>query len=75
MAKASAITGYCMSTKQKNVPMKNVIINKHGNRYVAKGDDGKGHNMAVIMNAEKANKAIEDGLAKKGEGWDTKKKK
>jgi hypothetical protein len=51
--------------------MAHVLINKHGNRYVAKGEDAKtGDSMAIIMSADTANDAIKTGHAKKGEGWD-----
>lgn len=66
---ANAITGYCMSTKEKGVELKNAVVNKNGKRYLAQGDDGKGHKMAVILGEAKALAAIEAGTATKGTGW------
>lgn len=57
--------------KAKNRKMKNVVINKNGNRYMAKGNDAeRGEAMAVIMGEETALGAIKTGHAKKGDGWD-----
>ena len=58
---------YCLKTKQKNVPMHDAVITKTARGgYMAGGNDGKGNKMAAILSEEKALKAIEDGVAKKG---------
>lgn len=59
------LTAYCPKTKQRNVPMLNATIIKFQNTYMAKGDDGQGNKMSVILKKEKALKAIEQGVAKK----------
>lgn len=64
------IEGYNVKSKQKE-EMKDVVINKNGNRYFAKGVsavDGV-QAMSAIMGKDNAEKAIETKSATKGEGW------
>lgn len=78
MAKKSGqITAYCMKTKEKNVPMVDAVIHIKSGRYMAMGHDGsKAKNkMVTVMSKEKAEAAIADGVATKGEGWAKAKKK
>lgn len=71
MAKSTAaLTGYCMSTKEKNVPMLNITIDKNGPRYLAKGEDKDGHKMSVAIGLVKAEELIKTNEAKRGKGWD-----
>lgn len=72
MATDKRLTGYNMKTKEKDVPMDEVVINKNGNRYFAKGvastkDKTK---MSAALGEAKALEAIKNKVAKKGEGWD-----
>jgi len=68
MAKASKSTtilkAYCMATKEKNVPMKDAVIEQHGNRFMARGTDGKGHNMCAVISKDTADAAVAAGEAK-----------
>ena len=83
MAKASktaavdpnAITGYCIKTKTKNVPIQECVVNKNGGRYMAKGHDDDGNVISSIVNGEKAEAAIAAGTATKGTGWEAEKPK
>lgn len=56
----------------KNRIMAHVRIDKSGSRYVAVGNDKSfpDDKISVIVSAERANQAIKDGVAKKGDGWD-----
>mgnify|MGYP000983819941 CR=1 FL=1 len=45
------------------------IIGKYGDRYVVEGENEYGHNMVSIINLKEAEKAIKEGIAKKGNGW------
>lgn len=72
MATDKRLTGYNMKTKEKNVPMDEVVIDKNGSRFIAKGiastkDKTK---MAAALGEAKALQAIKDKVAKKGAGWD-----
>jgi hypothetical protein len=64
----SPLTAYCMKTKEKNVPIQNAVISLKSGRYIAKGDDGNGNIITTILNKEKAEKFITDGIAEAGEG-------
>jgi hypothetical protein len=61
------IKAYCLKTKEKNCPMHDAVITKTAKGgFIANGNDGKGNKMAAIMSAANAEKAIADGVAKKG---------
>ncbi len=61
------IKAYCLTTKEKNVPMQDAVVSKTAKGgFMAKGHDGKGNKMAAIMGEAKALQAIKDGVAKKG---------
>lgn len=65
-----AIIGYNVKSKEKE-EMKNVVINKNGNRCMAHGESKKdGQKMCVAIGLENAKKAIKAKEAKKGEGWE-----
>lgn len=68
-AKPEGITAYCVKTKEKNVPMLKAKIDVTKGRYIAKGEDKDGNKMTAIMSGDNAKKAIKDGHAKKGDGW------
>ena len=60
-----ALTGYCMKTKQKNVPILNGVLKKTAKgTYMASGDDGQGNKMTTIVGAAKALALAEAGIAK-----------
>lgn len=59
------LTAFCLTTKEKNVPIHNAVISKTARGgYMAKGDDGKGHKISAILAEAKALQAIKDGVAK-----------
>ena len=61
------LTGYCLKTKEKNVPIHDAVITKTAKGgYLVAGNDGKGNKMAAILGEAKALQAIADGVAKKG---------
>ena len=64
-----AIEGYNVKLKKKD-KMKDVVIDKNGNRYFAKGIGTDGTKVSVAMGAETANNAIKNKEASKGKGWD-----
>lgn len=69
------LKAYNSKTKQKDVPMFGAKIDRSfaNNRYfyVAKGfSEDKQHKLALVLTLEKADKAINDGVASRGEGWD-----
>ena len=67
MDTSKMIKAYCMKTKEKNVPMHNAVITKTSRGgYLASGDDNKGNKMSALLSEANANKAIADGVAKKG---------
>lgn len=69
MDTSKMLTAYCMKTKEKNVPMQDCVISKTARGgYMAQGTDGKGNKMTTMLNAEKAEQAIKDGVATK-QGW------
>lgn len=60
-----ALTGYCLKTKQKNVPFVDAVIKKtKKGGYMVQGHDGSGNKMSAMLNEEKALSAIANGLAK-----------
>lgn len=61
---ATILKAYCMATKEKNVPMKGASIEQRGNRFMARGNDGKGHNMCAVISKETADAAVAAGEAK-----------
>ena len=69
-AKSTGIVAYCVTTKEKNVPMLKAVINVKSGKYIAVGVDKSGNKMAAIMSAASAAGHIKAGNAKKGEGWD-----
>ncbi len=67
MDTSKMIKAYCLKTKEKNCPMHDAVITKTAKGgFIANGNDGKGNKMAAIMSAANAEKAIADGVAKKG---------
>lgn len=69
------LKAYNTAKKEKGVPMYNVVINKihNGNytSYMAKGTTQDGANkLALKVTAVKAEEAINNGVAARGEGWD-----
>lgn len=69
--KMSGIEAYNVKTKQKE-EMSDAVIDKNGPRYFAKGKSKEGGTICVAMGAEKAELAVKEGRAVKGEGWDAK---
>lgn len=64
---AKPITAYCMKTKEKNVPMQDAVITKTSRGgYMAQGNDGRGNKMTTMLSEDRANEAVNDGVAKKG---------
>lgn len=63
-----AIKAYCVKCKEKNQDMTNAVITKTAKGgFMAKGKHAKcGTTMCAMMAADKAEKAITDGDAKKG---------
>lgn len=63
-----SVIGYNVKTKQKE-EMKNVVIDKNGNRCFAKGESKDGQKMCVAIGLANAEKEIQAGHATKGSGW------
>lgn len=63
-----AIEGYNVKLKKKEA-MKDVVINKNGNRYFASGTGSDGTKMSAVMGEAKAKEALKNKDAKKGTGW------
>lgn len=68
------LTAYNVKTKEKGVPMYNVIIDKvvNGKRitYVAKGTTiDNSTKLNSIVSSVKADEAINSGVASRGKGW------
>ncbi len=63
--KMETLTGYCLKTKQKNVPFVDAVIKrtKKGG-YMVQGHDGNGNKMSAMLNEEKALTAIANGIAR-----------
>lgn len=68
-AKADGIVAYCVTTKEKNVPMLKAVINVKSGRYIASGVDAKGNKMAAILSKASAEGFIKTKHATKGIGW------
>jgi hypothetical protein len=68
-AKEGSLTAYCMKTKEKNVPIQDAKIDIKNGRFIAGGHDGNGNKLTTILGKDKAEAAIEAGIAEKGEGW------
>lgn len=68
MAK-SGIEAYNMSKKEKE-ELKDVVINRNGNRCMAKGVFASGSTGCVTIGLANSEAAIKEGRASKGEGWD-----
>ena len=63
------VKGYCVTCKEKGVPMKNPVIGKTvKGGFMAKGICSKCNKtkMCAMMSKDNAEKAIKDGEAKKG---------
>ena len=59
------LTAYNVRTKEKNVPMHDVVISRTAKgAYMAKGHDGNGNPLTTLCNQAKAFDAIRAGLAK-----------
>lgn len=67
-SKGSGIQAYNVKTKEKE-EMLNAVIDKNGNRFMAKGEAAAGNKMCVAMGKDAAELAIKEGRATKGEGW------
>lgn len=63
-----SITAYNLTTKKKNVPMVNPVINKINGRYQAKGTDKEGNVMFTFLSEDDAKAYLKSGVAKKGKG-------
>ncbi len=64
-----AIEGYNVKLKKKEA-MKDVVINRNGNRYFASGFGSDGTKMSAVMGEAKAKEALKNKDAKKGTGWE-----
>lgn len=63
----SQITAYNVKTKEKNVPMQDIVITKTARGgYMAQGTDGKGNKLTTMLGEAKALEAIKAGVAKQG---------
>lgn len=61
------LAAYCVKTKEKNVPIQDVVIKKTARGgYIAQGHDGKGNKLNCLLGEEKALQAISEGSATKG---------
>jgi hypothetical protein len=67
--KSDLLTAFCMKTKEKNVVIQDAVIDVTNNRYIAKGNDGKGNKIVTILGKEKALAHVAAGRAAKGAGW------
>ncbi len=63
------LTAYNVKTKEKGVEICDPIIEKNGNRYIAKGLSDGGDKLTAIISEAKAKEALTAGVAKKGKGW------
>lgn len=62
------LSGYCMKTKTKDVPILDGILKKTAKgTYMASGHDGSGNKMTTIVGAEKALALVKAGIAKMAE--------
>ena len=53
------LTAYCTKTKEKGVPMQDVVIKKTPKGgYIAHGHDGKGNKLTTLINERAAIQAI-----------------
>ncbi len=68
-AKVDGIVAYCVTTKEKNVPMLKAVINVKSGRYIASGVDKAGNKLAAIMSKASAETHIKNKVATKGTGW------
>lgn len=68
-AATNGLTAYCMKTKEKNVPMLDPVIDISNGKYIAKGHDADGNKLTSILSQSKAEAAVEEGIAEKGQGW------
>ena len=66
--KKSGIEAYNMSTKSKE-EMSDVVINKNGNRCMAKGKSSTGGVLCVTIGLANAELAVKEKRATQGEGW------
>jgi hypothetical protein len=61
---------YGFSLKQrKSVPIKNAVIEKKKNHFIATGDDGKGSTIRAFLGGEAAKVAVSKGQATKKGRW------
>lgn len=59
------LTGYCMKTRQKGVPILDAVLSKTAKgTFIAQGHDGQGHKMTTIVAAAKAQALVAAGMAK-----------
>lgn len=63
------LTAYNVKTKTKAVPMNDAVIDRNGNRCFAKGKSDDGDSMCAAVGLAKAEEAIKNKVATKGEGW------
>jgi hypothetical protein len=61
------LTAYNMKAKEQQ-PLLKAVINKNGNRYMAKGEFETGQKGCATLGKEKAEAAIAAGTAKE-KGW------
>ena len=63
------LTAYNVKTKEKGVPIQDVVITKTAKgAYMAQGHDGKGNKLTTLLGEAKALEAIKAGIAK--QGWE-----
>ena len=70
LSKKSEILFYVMKTKKKGCVMHKAVIDKDGNRVMAKGQDKEGNKGCATLSLADAEAAIAAGKASKGTGWD-----
>lgn len=63
------LTAYNVRTKEKNVPIRDAVISRTAKgAYMVQGHDVSGQKLTTLINKERAEKAVEDGVAKWAEG-------
>ena len=66
--KKKGLYGYSLQ-QRKAVPIKNAVVAKKGNRFIASGEDSKGYPIRAFVGREQATQAVGSGLAKKAGRW------
>jgi len=60
------LKAYCLKTKQKEEMNEAVVTKTERGGYIAKGVNKDGLKLSLILSKDNAEKAISDGVAKKG---------